>query len=691
MLLATWFNDLAAQGVAASWVTVDARSSSFADLQALVGQSISAHRCRSSRRDRDARRSPLDAVEPANRILFVDDTHVLDHRVVEELLAWVDGASGQPWRLVLAGRTALHLATPTAPQKAIRSVGPAELRLTDHQVSASLRLHSPSVTLPQERALISSIDGWAAGIGLAYESTGTRRDGVVEPLTGSRPVVADYFAREVFDDLAPSDQGFLTWSSVLAEPSIEGCDELNRDGNSAPRLARLATLNAFVTTCSTSSSGYRWCPLAQEFLLDRLRQQGTEVETKLRRGLLRWCVEQRDYEGAVAQAAVVEAWDAIADIAIDAGPQIIVAGRAKNLLGWLERLPRDVTANASGAAVMAAMALWVTEGDRQAAKLDDWLDRAAKERGGRAPTHAASLAGAIDIGHAAFGRQSPRTRRLLAERALRLDSESETAWTALAHAALGMAAYLDNEPRLARRSLTKSLQVQSKLDVETRRWISRLISPCVLGVLALVELAAGGDITKAAALIAAAELQSHGASPPGSEIVELARSRWALAEGDREAALELSLQAANDGRLTAYRALGLLDAASIYCERGDTARSAACLDEAGQLLDGSPDQGRLLATRRRASERQVQLGRAARANSADTAGVLSDREVEVLRLLDTELSRREIAAELYISFETVKTYVQRLYQKLGVSSRPAAVATAHAWGWLSPEDSLGTS
>ena len=54
----------------------------------------------------------------------------------------------------------------------------------------------------------------------------------------------------------------------------------------------------------------------------------------------------------------------------------------------------------------------------------------------------------------------------------------------------------------------------------------------------------------------------------------------------------------------------------------------------------------------------------------------------MLILLDSDLSRREIAEQLFLAHNPIKTYIKRLYRKLGVSSRPAAVARARAKGWL---------
>ena len=55
-------------------------------------------------------------------------------------------------------------------------------------------------------------------------------------------------------------------------------------------------------------------------------------------------------------------------------------------------------------------------------------------------------------------------------------------------------------------------------------------------------------------------------------------------------------------------------------------------------------------------------------------------ELAVLRYLATDLSQREIGARRYVSLNTVKTHTRELYRKLGVHSRPEAVARATSPG-----------
>jgi two-component system nitrate/nitrite response regulator NarL len=71
-----------------------------------------------------------------------------------------------------------------------------------------------------------------------------------------------------------------------------------------------------------------------------------------------------------------------------------------------------------------------------------------------------------------------------------------------------------------------------------------------------------------------------------------------------------------------------------------------------------------------------------RLNSQPDAPVLSERERQVLNAFARGLSIPQTAAELIIGVSTIKTYTQRLYEKLGVSDRAAAVAEAMRRGLL---------
>ena len=63
---------------------------------------------------------------------------------------------------------------------------------------------------------------------------------------------------------------------------------------------------------------------------------------------------------------------------------------------------------------------------------------------------------------------------------------------------------------------------------------------------------------------------------------------------------------------------------------------------------------------------------------------LSQSEIRVLRYLPTNLSGREIARELSVSLNTVRTHMRHIFAKLGVHRRTEAVTRARALGLLAP-------
>jgi len=71
-----------------------------------------------------------------------------------------------------------------------------------------------------------------------------------------------------------------------------------------------------------------------------------------------------------------------------------------------------------------------------------------------------------------------------------------------------------------------------------------------------------------------------------------------------------------------------------------------------------------------------------RSRRTDRGPALSERETEILTLMATGMSTPAIAKQLYLAPSTVKTHVQRMYEKLEVTERAAAVAEAMRRGLL---------
>ena len=89
--------------------------------------------------------------------------------------------------------------------------------------------------------------------------------------------------------------------------------------------------------------------------------------------------------------------------------------------------------------------------------------------------------------------------------------------------------------------------------------------------------------------------------------------------------------------------------------------------------DPGPDGGDGVALNG-ARARIREVSGAADSGSASESARLSAREAEVMSLIADGQTNGQIAARLFLAEKTVKNHVRRIYSKLGVGSRPAAIA-----------------
>lgn len=199
--------------------------------------------------------------------------------------------------------------------------------------------------------------------------------------------------------------------------------------------------------------------------------------------------------------------------------------------------------------------------------------------------------------------------------------------------------------------------------------------------------------------------RAHGvaATDPPTYLVEydlLTLARLLIAEGDAHEALHLLdrvLDAAQAAERDGSRVEANVVRALAHHANGDAQSAVATLS--ASLSDGLPsgycrlflDEGQpmveLLRQAARAGPRDVRvraqhlLAAAPRPSLPPTgarasADELSDREREVLRLLATELSGPEIAGQLFVSMNTLRTHTKHIFSKLNVNTRRAAVRQA---------------
>ena len=165
----------------------------------------------------------------------------------------------------------------------------------------------------------------------------------------------------------------------------------------------------------------------------------------------------------------------------------------------------------------------------------------------------------------------------------------------------------------------------------------------------------------------------------GIAYIALARAtalKGALAEAER--LLDQALRVLRNDSFRVQYAQAMAELAGVRHARGDSDGARAAIEEARRLITTFADPGMLGSLVER-TERA--LGRPSRRRPA-AADALTDRELVVLRLLPTQLSQGEIADELYVSVNTVRTHIQGIYRKLGVASRQDAVASAREHGLL---------
>jgi LuxR family maltose regulon positive regulatory protein len=183
-----------------------------------------------------------------------------------------------------------------------------------------------------------------------------------------------------------------------------------------------------------------------------------------------------------------------------------------------------------------------------------------------------------------------------------------------------------------------------------------------------------------------------------------ARQVQATAKGDVDEAIALLdrlLRAAEDGRRTGNVLDILVVQALAQHSRGDRPAALSALDRALVLAEpegyvrlfvdeGAPMAALLTAvpptapTARYAAHLLAALGETT-AQTADQRGLvepLSARELDVLRLLASDLGGPDIARQMVVSLNTVRTHTKNIYAKLGVNTRREAVTRAGELGLL---------
>ena len=158
--------------------------------------------------------------------------------------------------------------------------------------------------------------------------------------------------------------------------------------------------------------------------------------------------------------------------------------------------------------------------------------------------------------------------------------------------------------------------------------------------------------------------------------VHAAQGHLLRARGELEQAVEIRRK--SPGISPWPRLESLFRLAPVLIGLGDRTGAAALVGEVRQLLDSLPDGADAQLARLTQLERRL----AARSRPVLSGEALTERERDVLRMLQGTLSLRDIGRELYLSPNTIKTHTRTLYRKLEVSDRHDAVARGRELGLI---------
>jgi LuxR family maltose regulon positive regulatory protein len=173
-----------------------------------------------------------------------------------------------------------------------------------------------------------------------------------------------------------------------------------------------------------------------------------------------------------------------------------------------------------------------------------------------------------------------------------------------------------------------------------------------------------------------AERPAHAPVFAVAALVHARAGATALAKAEAKQAGVLVARLVGIGPWAAIEASIVTARAYLLFGDGDAAREH--LSDARRMLDSYPDAGTLPAQLEAAELQAAAIDRPL----GLTVAPLTDAELRVLRYLPTHLSFAEIAEELFVSRNTVKTQAIAVYRKLEVSSRGQAVERARALGLL---------
>ncbi|MDI2130371.1 LuxR family transcriptional regulator [Yinghuangia seranimata] len=601
-------------------------------------------------------------------VLVVDELErVVEPRIHEQLellvrtagpgLTLVVGTRSAPapdslGRLLLSGRTA--------------EIGWRDLRFTDDEAAVLLAADTGAPSAPEEAAALNAAaDGWAA----ALASAALRQTLGADPVGPTGPTAApwhdDHVLSErlldhVWQELDREIREFLLDTAVLDTVHADVADAIRGRTDSLGHLDRLRRDGLFLTPDGPTAGRYRYQRLFRRALLDRLDAQGGDRARRLHAAAAHWHSAHGTAEDAIEHALTAGENGLAVRLLDTVYDDHLASGRLTTLERWLSALPDDGVREAPRLAERA-LQLWCALGRFD--ERDRWsrLHRTAPDGRVRTLGEAWRLCLPRERGDLVAAVRGARAF------AARTEALPATA-TAPSRIALARTLLVAGEPDTALAQAGAVLRHADDLPPE--------LAVLAHGIAGLAARLAGDDGKAEHHAAAAGRRLAASVHPPNARAMPEYVLLAALLENERDgdaharaaAFLDVSPGVGDDHSMAAFAALLL---AGAHAARGEHQDARARLAEADTRLARCPSPLGLTDLRNEVAA-GLTGGTAAEPSPADAG--LSAREVTILRYLRSGLTLPEIAADLYISVNTVKTHARHVYRKLGVANRTELAA-----------------
>ena len=610
--------------------------------------------------------------------LVLDDVHVLRNPECQSALSVLADHVPRGSQLAVAGRAQppLRVARLRAEGR-ILEIGQGDLSLDRDEASMLLSNADIAVGEDDVAELYRRTEGWPAGLYLAalYLREGGPVAGAGVSFGGDDRLVSEYMKSEFLARISRRRRAFLTRTAVLERMCGSLCDAVLEGSGSAGILADLERSNLLLVPLDRRGQWYRYHHLFRDMLLGELHRLEPGLIPVLHRRAAQW--HERNGEPGEAVEYWIKAGEAdsaarlVGTLAFPAYQQGRVA-TAERWLGWLE--DHSAMANQPATAVMAAMLSAMTgkpgEADRRAGVAEQAAAVASL------PDGSASIEPWLALLRALLCRGGVEQMQADAELAARTMAAGSF-WRTAATLFLGLAHLMAGDPDRADVLFADAAAGGRAGGATTGACIA-------LAERSLLAIARGAwergerHLSEAWGLARDANLEDY----PPFTIVHAVAARIALHQGDRaRAAAELTqaqrLRPTLTYALPHLAVQARIELARCHLALSDVAAAQVLLHEVSEVLALRPGLGVFAGE---ADNLRTELAQARLFSPG--ASALTSAEIRLLPMLSTHLSFPQIAGEMFLSPNTIKSQAISIYRKLGASSRSQAVTRSRELGLL---------